>query len=73
MIVNKFSLLLAERLLKVSDVSRDTGISRTTLTALYYRRNAGIQFDTLDRLCEYFNCNIEEIIFYQEEENESIN
>lgn len=73
MIVNKFSLLLAERLLKVSDVSRDTGISRTTLTALYYRRNAGIQFDTLNRLCEYFNCNIEEIIFYQEEENESIN
>jgi len=73
MIVNKFSLLLAERLLKVSDVSRDTGISRTTLTALYYRKNAGIQFDTLDRLCKYFNCNIEEIIFYQEEENESIN
>ena len=39
MINNNFSKLLGERLLKISKVSEETGISRTTLTNLYYRRN----------------------------------
>ena len=64
MISNKFSTMLGERLLKISKISADTGISRTTLTNLYYRRSTQISFDVLDKLCCYLNCNIEDIIEY---------
>ena len=67
MISNKLSRLLGERLLKISKIAKDTGISRTTLTNLYYRRSTAISFDVLDKLCTYLNCRIEDIIEYQNE------
>ena len=49
MIVSNLPVLLAERGLKIAEVSRDTKLSRTTLTALSSRNHMakGIQFDTL--------------------------
>ena len=47
------AVLLAERNLKITKVSRDTGISRTTLTSLANNYSQGIQFETLDTLCAY--------------------
>lgn len=64
---NKFSVLLAERLLKISEVSKETGISRTTLTNLYYRRTDKISFEVLNKLCKYLNCNIQDILEYKED------
>lgn len=55
MIKNNFNTLMAERLLKITRVSNDTGISRTTLTALSQEMNKGVQLDTLNTLCNYFN------------------
>ena len=55
MIKNNFNTLMAERLLKITRVSNDTGISRTTLTALSQEMNKGVQLDTLNSLCNYFN------------------
>ncbi|MEG1641322.1 MAG: helix-turn-helix transcriptional regulator [Ruthenibacterium sp.] len=55
MIQCNLAVLMAERGLKITKVSLDTGISRTTLTALYYNYSQGIQFDTMDTLCLYFD------------------
>jgi len=55
MIKNNFNLLMAERLLKITRISNDTGISRTTLTALSQETSKGVQLDTLNTLCNYFN------------------
>ena len=52
-------------MIKVSEIAKDTGISRTTLTNLYYRRSSAISFDVLNKLCTYLNCRIEDIIEYQ--------
>lgn len=62
MIKNKIATLLAEELKSITEVSEYTGISRNALTNLYYRRTKGINFDTIDKLCNYFNCGIEDII-----------
>lgn len=51
MIKCNLAVLLAERNLKISEVSKRTGISRTTLTALTQNQSKGIQFDTFDKLC----------------------
>lgn len=53
MLKSNLSVLLAERNLKITKVSNDTGISRTTLTALCYGAAKGVQFDTLNTLCIY--------------------
>ena len=56
--------LLAQRNLKISKVYQDTGISRTTLTALAYNRALGIQFDTLDTLCTYLKISASDLLLH---------
>lgn len=53
MLFVNLNVLLAERNLRISKVSKDTGISRTTLTALCNNYSQGVQFDTLNLLCSY--------------------
>ena len=65
MIVNKFAVLLAQRLLKISALSRATGISRITLANLYYRRTKQIDLETLDKLCSYLQCSVGDILEFQ--------
>lgn len=55
MIRCNLAVLLAERDLKITKVSADTGISRTTLTSLSSNNCQGIQLDTLNKLCIYLN------------------
>lgn len=56
--------LLAERGLKITTVAKDTGISRTTLTALFSNRSQGIQFETLNTLCAYLKVTPSDLIAY---------
>lgn len=51
MIKSKLNIILAERNLSVSDLAKRTGISRTTLTGLTKNHSAGIQYDTLNKIC----------------------
>lgn len=55
MIICNLENILKERSLKISKVSADTKISRTTLTALCNNTGKGIQFETLNTLCIYLN------------------
>lgn len=65
MVVNKFAVLLAQCLLKISALAKATRISRVTLTQLYYRRTKQIDLETLDKLCDYLNCSVGDIIEFQ--------
>ena len=69
MIKNKFAGLLGDRLIKITQIANETGISRTTLTSLYYRRSCGITLEVLDKLCSYLNCGVEDIFEYKDGEN----
>ena len=53
MIKCNLAVLLAERNIKISEISKRTGISRTTITALNQNQSKGIQFDTFDTLCNF--------------------
>ncbi|MFT9372443.1 helix-turn-helix domain-containing protein [Liquorilactobacillus hordei] len=55
MIICNLAVLLAERQLKITRISNDTGISRTTLTSLRQNDAKGIQFDTINTLCNYLS------------------
>ena len=64
MIYCNLSGLMATKKVNISTVSRDTGISRTTLTGLYYNNFKGIQLDTLNVLCRYFNVTTEKMLIF---------
>lgn len=51
MIKCHLSRVLGERRLKISEVSRDTGINRGTLTRLYHETAERLELDVLDGLC----------------------
>ena len=46
--------LMAERNLKITQGSKDTGLSRPTLNNIKFNRNKAIQVETIDILCNYF-------------------
>lgn len=64
---NRFSEILGAKRINISDVSRETGISRTTLTNLYYGKGTAISFAVLSRLCDFLDCDIKDILFIEEE------
>ncbi|MTV19958.1 helix-turn-helix domain-containing protein [Staphylococcus delphini] len=53
MIQSRLSVLMAERGLKISDLYEETGISKTTLMAIAENTGKGVQFDTVDKLCNF--------------------
>lgn len=65
---NHFSRILGERLLTISKVHEDTGIARSTLINLYYRRSKNVKFDTLRKLCDYLQIPLSELIDYTPKE-----
>ncbi len=54
MIKSNLAVLMAERGLKIVDVYKVTGISKTTLMSLADNKSQGVQFDTIDKLCNFF-------------------
>ncbi|MGO5097505.1 helix-turn-helix domain-containing protein [Agathobaculum sp. LCP25S3_E8] len=59
---SRFATLLGERRMKISEVARATGISRTTLTNLYYGKGEAVSFSVLGRLCGYLSCSVGDIL-----------
>ena len=62
---NKFSTILGARRLKISQVAKGTGISRVTLTQLYYGRTTQISFEVLDKLCSYVQCDVGDLLEFK--------
>lgn len=58
------SRLLGERKLKISDVARDTGINRGTLTRLYHESAERVDLDVLGLLCAHLKCEISDLLEY---------
>jgi putative transcriptional regulator len=47
---------MARRRMRITDVSRASGLPRTTVTAHYFGREKGITFDTLAKICRALDC-----------------
>lgn len=64
MIKTNFAVLIAERGLKIADVYESTGISKTTLIALAENTGKGVQFDTVDKLCNFLDIELKDFFVY---------
>ena len=61
--------MLAERKLRVADVARATKLSKTTLHKLYNEESKRIDFETIDKLCSFLNCQVSDLFEYREDED----
>jgi len=59
---NNFRVILAKKRKTVADLSKDTGISKTTLTNLYYERTKNPDSQTLLKLSNALGVTIDEIL-----------
>lgn len=62
MIKIHLSRILGERRLKIADVARDTRLNRGTLTRMYHETAERLDVDALDRLCNYLDCRLDELL-----------
>ena len=69
MIVCNLPVLLAERRMKVADVARETGMSKTTLHKLYNGQSPRIDFETIEKLCLLLNVEVGDLLKLQAEES----
>lgn len=61
MIKCHLSRLMGERKLKISDVARDTGLHRNTVTLLYQETATRVDLEAIEALCKYFQVKVGEL------------
>ena len=61
MIKCHLSRILGEKRLKITDVARDTDINRGTITRLYHETAERIGLKSIEKLCRYLNCRVEDL------------
>lgn len=62
MIRLRLSAIMGERRLKISDVARETGINRGTITRIYHEDVEKLDLDTLEELCRFFEVDISDML-----------
>ena len=66
MIKNRLSAILGEQRMRVSELSKLSGISQNALNKIYHNKTKGIDFQTLDKLCEVLKCSTQDLFQYIE-------
>ena len=61
MIRCNLSTLMGREKLRISDVVRETGLNRSTITSLYKETATRVELPAVDRLCRLFSCQVGEL------------
>ncbi len=54
--------------MKVADVARATGMSKTTLHKLYNGQSTRVDFETLEKLCALLNVDVGDLLKFKPDE-----
>lgn len=49
----------------IQDVHQKTNLSRTTISNLYNDKATRIDFETIEKLCSLFNCEVGELLYFE--------
>ncbi len=71
MIKCHLSRLMGDKKVRVADVAKALDIHRNTITLLYNETATRIDLKVMDKLCEYFECKIEDLFEYIPEKDKS--
>lgn len=56
----------------ITDIAAATGLSRVTLSKILNQKGYGTGTDTIDRLCQFFGCRVEDLMEHLPEPNEVV-
>lgn len=62
MITCHLSTLMGKNKMKIADVARETGLNRSTITALYNEDATRIDMETIEKICVLFNCEVGDLL-----------
>lgn len=65
-IKSNLSTLMGKNRYKIKDVHEKTGLSRNTISNLYNDKATRIDYDTIEKICSLFNCEINELLVRSE-------
>ncbi|HDR7980283.1 TPA: helix-turn-helix transcriptional regulator [Bacillus cereus] len=68
MVKCKLSTLMGIHKMSIQDVHIKTGLNRNTISNLYHEKVKRIDFDTVDKLCILFDCEIGELLEREKED-----
>lgn len=58
----QLSTLMGQSRYSIQDVHTKTGLARSTVTQLYHDKATRIDFETIEKLCYLFNCEITDLL-----------
>lgn len=59
----RLSTLMGEHRLSIQDVHERTKLSRTTVSNLYNDKATRINYETIEKLCSLFDCEVAELLY----------
>ena len=65
----RLSTILGERRIKMAELVRMTGVSKTTINAMYHDKVKKIDYGVLERICKVLECSLADIVEYVPEED----
>ncbi len=69
MIEVNLSIELAKKKAKLTDLAEYVGITMANASLLKTGKVKGIRFDTLNKICEFLECQPGDILFYHDEKD----
>lgn len=66
---NRLKLLLKENKIRISKLSKELNMSRTTLTTLYYEKDSIPRLEIVLKICDYFGCSLDYFLKRSDEVN----
>lgn len=65
MIIIKLHDLVRKKKIKGYELASATGLSAVTISKIMKGENVNIRLTTVDKLCKYFDCAIEDLLEYK--------
>ncbi len=63
----RLNVVLAERNVKSKELAEYVGITEANLSLLKQGKVKGVRFDTLERICQFLNCQPGDLLRYADE------
>ena len=63
----KLDIMLARRKVKSKDLAEHVGITEANMSLLKQGRVKGVRFDTLEKICDYLQCQPADLLVYEPE------
>ncbi|UZE96937.1 helix-turn-helix domain-containing protein [Alkalimarinus alittae] len=56
------SKLMGEHKMNISDVARESGLNRSTISSLYHEKATRIELETIEKICKVFGCSVGDML-----------